>query len=253
MQLSGSALNALYSFAPGQVISQNLKLGQIQLEDAFISKRGDVRAITCGRVEKHAVFHLEQPTTSLIIRTHPVSEVSPQLNYFPPNVLVDHSATGLIFNKRLKYFRMLSKIDPKTFREQVEVFLEESSPTNAFWLLLKLSNLLFTKPHIDLLSRYSERSATAEIKNLRDKIIASVCSRYSSQYLIDKIKPSFSNPDDRLAISCLAAAYTQESFSLLAIKMGLPTNREETVSRIRIQVAREYLDQYDFACRVLSA
>lgn len=249
VQLGGSALNVIYSYEQKEVKSQWLKLGETQLEKAFISRRGDVHIIPCGDVEKHAVLHLEQPTTSLIIRTHSVTEVSPQLNYFPPHVLVDHSATDLVFGKRLKYFRMLRHTAPELFREQVTSFLSEASPTESFWMVLKLADLLFSKEYVSLLQGFMNSCDSDSTRGLRAKLLKSAAARYYSQTLIERMKTKFSNPSDRLLIAVLAASYSPGDYTTLARYVGISETRDEAVSKIRALVPNELRDQYDLACR----
>jgi len=235
LQLQGSALNTIYSFDEETEVSHNLSIGSIKLTEAYISKTGDCRIIPFGRTEKHAVLHLEQPTVSLIVRTHPITELSPQLNYFPPFLRVNHSATDISFNKKIKYFKLLSMIDAETCRSQFLQELKCSSATEQFWLMIKMSEFLYHPGNIDLLQDYVDASETDNEKNLKLKLVSSVTQRRSSQFIIDKIKPLYTESNDRLFLSCLASSYSSEDRTVIFSKMGI-TDVDNKISRFMEEI-----------------
>jgi len=236
LQLQGSALNTIYSFNEEAEVSHNLSMGNIKLTEAYISKAGDCRIIPFGRTEKHAVLHLEQPTISLIVRTHPITELSPQLNYFPPFLRVNHSATDISFNKKIKYFKLLAMMDANTCRSQFLQELKDSSSTEQFWLMMKMSEFLYHPDNIGLLQNYVDTSVTDNEKTLKIKLISSVTLRRSSQFIIDKIKPLYTNFNDRLFLSCLASSYSSEDRAVIFTTMGI-TDVDKRVSRLLEEIS----------------
>ena len=221
LQLEGRSLNAIYSFDEADEVSHNLSLGDIKLSEAYISKKGDCRVIPYGRKEKHAVLHLEKPTTSLIVRTHPVMELSPQLNYFPPGLRVNHSATDILFNKKIKYFRLLNMINATECRAQMLHELKQLSLTEQFWFILKLSKIIYHPANIDLLNEYVNTATSEEEKERKIKVVSAVTLRKTSQFFIDEIKPLFNDNEQRLLLSCLAASYNQEDRTKILHKMEI--------------------------------
>lgn len=231
LQLEGSSLNAIYSFDETDEVSHNLSLGDIKLTEAYISQKGDCRIIPCGRKEKHAVLHLEKPTTSLIVRTHPIMELSPQLNYFPPALRVNHSATDILFNKKIKYFRLLSMIDAAECRAQMLHELKQLSLTEQFWFILKLSKIIYQPDNIDLLSEYVDSGKSEKEKERKIKVVSAVTLRKTSQFFIDEIKPFCDDREQRLLLSCLAASYNQADRDKLLDKLEI-SNFEDTLTSI---------------------
>lgn len=221
LQLEGRSLNAIYSFDETDEVSHNLSLGDIKLSESYISKKGDCRVIPYGRKEKHAVLHLEKPTTSLIVRTHPVMELSPQLNYFPPGLRVNHSATDILFNKKIKYFRLLNMINATECRAQILHELKQLSLTEQFWFILKLSKIIYHPANIDLLNEYVNTATSEEEKERKIKVVSAVTLRKTSQFFIDEIKPLFNDNEQRLLLSCLAASYNQEDRTKIFHKMEI--------------------------------
>ncbi|SFN96863.1 hypothetical protein [Xenorhabdus japonica] len=232
LQLEGSALNTIYSFDEENEVSHNLSMGNIKLTEAYISKKGDCRIIPFGRTEKHAVWHLEKPTISLIVRTHPITELSPQLNYFPPYIRINHSAINIAFNKKIKYFNLLSMIDAKECKNQLLQELKDSSATEQFWLMMKMSEFLYHPDNIDLLQGYIDASKNEDEKSLKLKLVSSVTLRRSSQFIINKVKPLFTKFDDRLFLSCLASSYNQEDRAMIFPEMGIENVEDKLTTLI---------------------
>jgi hypothetical protein len=196
LQLQGRALNVEYSFIPIETVSQNLRRGKLSLDNAFISKQGDMHLIPIGETQKHAVIHIDQPTISLIVRTHPVDEVSPQLNYFAPSLMANHAAADLIVGKRAKYFRLLCKMDPSLFREQLKSSLRDAAPSEALWLILKLHDLILNTQNVEVIKEWRAGSRV----DLAADLLMAVRLRRASQYLLEQIKPQIKNADHRLTL-----------------------------------------------------
>lgn len=224
-QLSGTGFNAIYTYEEEECISQHLRVGKIGLSTVQLSQKGDVRVIPSGREEKHAVLHIEQPTISLIIRTHPVIDLSPQLNYFPPYLLMDHSAIDNVFNKEIKFFQLLFLQNQELAKSKILEAMGAASMTQCFWYLMKLSNIILSPSHIDMLSIFINQSNTDSERKLKEKLITSTVARKSSQYIIDEVKPLFQDRSTRLFLAGLAASYNiqekQKIFSILNIDYDL--------------------------------
>lgn len=233
LQLEGTALNALYSFDDEkEVLSQTLRFGEVKLAGAELSRKGDIRVIPYGRAEKHAVVHVERPTVSLIVRTHPVADISPQLNYFPPHVLANHSASDIALNKRVKYFKLLAEMDAARFRSELLETLVNSSRTEGFWLLMKLGQLVFKPGRVELLRDWLAASPSPEEREIRGKIVAAVAARKSSQFIVDRVKPLFRDHETRLFLAGLSAAYNIEERGRMMKVLGLEYD-EAMIAAIR--------------------
>lgn len=251
LQLEGTALNALYSFEnESEVLSQTLRFGSVKLIGAELSRKGDVRVIPYGRAEKHAVTHIERPTISLIVRTHPVADISPQLNYFPPSVLANHSASDIPLNKRVKYFKLLAEMDAAQFKSQLLETLEQSSHTESFWLLMKLGGLIFKPGRVELLRDWAGVCAPPQERATREKIIAAVAARKSSQFIVDRVKPLFRDYETRLFLAGLSAAYSLEERARMMGMLGLEYSADK-VEAIRKALPAPVAAEFASCLRIL--
>ncbi len=88
--LHGSSVHSTYSFTPKKVASERLIIGQTEFISAELLNRGDVRTILPGDKLIHALFHLDRPSVSLVVRTSPKLHLErPQYAYLKPFVAFD--------------------------------------------------------------------------------------------------------------------------------------------------------------------
>jgi hypothetical protein len=85
--LEGSSLHCSYRFRreEGGRLNANLMGGELSLHHAELLRRGDTRAIHEGSRSIHSLFHLDQPTVTIVVRT--IAEPSePQYNFQKPGL-----------------------------------------------------------------------------------------------------------------------------------------------------------------------
>jgi hypothetical protein len=79
--LSGESVHSSWNFALSQVVTDAFHLGETTLKDVEILGTGDVRTIVAGREFIHSLFHLEQPSVTLVARTNHSMLRGPQFDY----------------------------------------------------------------------------------------------------------------------------------------------------------------------------
>ncbi len=67
--LEGSSLQSRWRFIEESRMGRTMKIGDVTLRDWELLKAGDVRPIYQGVESAHALFHLQYPSLSLVIRT----------------------------------------------------------------------------------------------------------------------------------------------------------------------------------------
>jgi hypothetical protein len=88
--LWGSSLHVRYSFATGETLSDgHLLAGQLTMEGPEILWTGDVRPIVGGFDFIHALFHLERPSVTIVVRNKSSDLGYPQYDYRLPGLGVD--------------------------------------------------------------------------------------------------------------------------------------------------------------------
>jgi hypothetical protein len=102
--LDGVNLHTRYSFEPRQVISPTLQVGDVRLTHAELLGAGDVVPIDADL--KHNVFHLDEPSATLVIRSK-ADGPDPQFDYFTPSVAFDPFHVDEVIMRRVQVLRLL--------------------------------------------------------------------------------------------------------------------------------------------------
>ena len=85
--LVGSSFHSVYEFNEHERISSRLLLGDTRLKRAELLRTGDVRPIHSGRSGlAHALFHLDRPSVTVVVRNGSEPWARPQYELEPPHV-----------------------------------------------------------------------------------------------------------------------------------------------------------------------
>lgn len=87
--IHGSSIHSQYDFKTNEVVNMFTEIGEINLEQCELLKVGDVSEIKSGREFIHALFHLDQPSATIVVRTHRSPLDLPQFDYRKPFLAVD--------------------------------------------------------------------------------------------------------------------------------------------------------------------
>jgi hypothetical protein len=87
--LEGSSVHSTYDFEQHDRVSSHMLLGDVQFRACEVLERGDVRRIEAGRRFIHALFHLDRPSVSIVVRTFSEPDRNPQYMYLRPGLAVD--------------------------------------------------------------------------------------------------------------------------------------------------------------------
>jgi hypothetical protein len=87
--LSGSSVHASYAFDVAEEVHPQLQVGKTRLRSIELLARGDTRVILPHPQFAHALFHLEQPSTTIVVRLPSDPAFSPAMLYLPPGLAMD--------------------------------------------------------------------------------------------------------------------------------------------------------------------
>jgi len=139
--LSGSSVHGSYRFDVTETISPQFLLGHTRLEHMELLRQGDTRRILPGRAGVHSLFHLDHPSTTIVVRTHNDPSHRPQLYYVAPHVAID----GFFHDRSLKLRqRCLSaawRMDPDRLEPLTEAAIADADPMRLFVLLSSYADL----------------------------------------------------------------------------------------------------------------
>jgi hypothetical protein len=133
--LDGTSLHARYRFDPRRRVSARMALGDLRLDRAELLARGDVVPITNDLI--HALFHLEVPSATVVVRTSSDVEAGPQYDYRPPGLAIDPFDRDPVLIRTIQALAFARRADPARFVERAAALAERSDLPTCFEVLLE--------------------------------------------------------------------------------------------------------------------
>lgn len=156
-QLAGQSLNVDYEFVE-EAQHDGLAAGELMVSSAKLWRPGDRSVVEPGRKAPHNVCHIDIPTVSLLIRTHPDPAFGPQWNYFPPGIAGSYGVATPSFRKHVQALRLLARDSRNDFRRAFNRFCETRTKRELLFGLVKMIDFLFDVDKVDLVRELAERS-----------------------------------------------------------------------------------------------
>lgn len=134
--LHGSSIQTTYAFKPEKIASDRVVVGEASFLKSELLSRGDIRPIHHGDRLIHALFHLDRPSVSVVVRTSTkMSVFRPQYNYLKPYLALDdfEVPNRLVIQTRL--LDSLAKTDVSSFWKAARVICSHGDPFTLFRVL----------------------------------------------------------------------------------------------------------------------
>jgi hypothetical protein len=109
--LSGSSIHARYRFELRERINCRMAFGDLSLQELELLPAGAVRSIRAGNTFIHSLFHLDRPSTSVVVRTLAEPDMSPQFEYRLPSLAIDKLNTRPTTRRQLQLLELLLRIE----------------------------------------------------------------------------------------------------------------------------------------------
>jgi hypothetical protein len=139
--LHGSSIHSWYEFEPAEHFNMFYETGSLSLKVCQLFELGDVQEIWAGRSYIHSLFHLDQPSATLIIRTDRSPLHSPQFNYHKPGLAVDPFFEQPTTIKQAQILAAYIRAGREDADVLVREYLSEADLQTTFNLLLHLRSL----------------------------------------------------------------------------------------------------------------
>jgi hypothetical protein len=133
--LSGSSVHGRYSFSIAEKVSPDFYIGDTRLEHIELLERGDTRPILPGWRLNHALFHLDHPSTTVVIRTHVQKEYLPQLSLYPPHLAFNEYVEERSLLVRQRALGAAARMDPASLEPLAEEVMAHADPRSLYLLL----------------------------------------------------------------------------------------------------------------------
>lgn len=131
--LCGSSVHSRYKFELTNDLSKEFKLGHVDLVSAEILRKGDICTIAPGGSFIHALFHMDRPSISVVVRTNSVPTA--QFAYIKPHVAFDPFHEDNVLKVRTRLLESLRFSDHDMFWKYANLLLRDASYSTLFNVL----------------------------------------------------------------------------------------------------------------------
>jgi hypothetical protein len=112
--MAGSSIHSKYSFHEDQRFTNRVRAGRLVLNDLAVLETGAIQPIRAGDGLIHSLFHLEQPSVSIVVRTGQAPNRPIQFSYEQPGLAYDPFHRDPLTIKRIQSLEMLHVMgDPR--------------------------------------------------------------------------------------------------------------------------------------------
>lgn len=140
--LEGASIHGQYGFETTRVVNPHFRLGRLRLERCERFERGAVQPIAPGSDYIHRLFHLDQPSATIVVRTLSSPEHQPQFSYDPPSVAYDPFFEDAATTKRLQCLGALFRAGDPSAVETARAWIADADLHTAFLVLSALRRAL---------------------------------------------------------------------------------------------------------------
>lgn len=138
----GGSLHSSYRFAQRERINFHCALGDLTLDRTEWLQVGAIKEIRGGSAFIHALFHLENPSATIVVRTNGLPLALPQFSYHKPFLALDPFFDDATFVKKRQFVGMLLNTRRPDADKLITELLENSDFHSAAEMLRFLQSIL---------------------------------------------------------------------------------------------------------------
>jgi hypothetical protein len=144
--LGGESLQVGYGYTPSIRVNSRLSVGKLERKSACVLERGDVQRIIAGPQGAHALFHLERPSATLIVRTRMDARAQPQLTYHWPCYAIDPFFDDDAIGRKCQLLALVHETNKDSFQPIATELLASLDLESTVRVLLYLRQLNLGMP-----------------------------------------------------------------------------------------------------------
>jgi hypothetical protein len=222
---TGRSVHGRYRFTTRERLADGVTAGDLELIEVRVLDAGSVTAIPAGADLIHSAFHLDNPSMTVIVRTHDTGE--PEYTYLPPGLAYDPAARGETLHKRLQLLDTLHHADHPSYRDCVELALDSTGLYEGMEVLLRIHNHRLPPSELDdFTARFVKRQGEAA-----RTVVEAVREQRRRSYLLAH-RATVRDPDVRYVLACLLNAFDRGSF-VRQLELGPPGARDSVATCLR--------------------
>lgn len=221
--LQGSSIHSWYEWNRREAVNTFTEIGDMDLEVCELLEVGDIQPIWAGKRYIHALFHLDQPSATIVVRTDKSPLYLPQYAYYKPHLAIDPFFEQVVTTKKLQSLTALIRAGRPDADEQIVKLIENSDFQTAYLILSQAHGFLRAggMDQIFGLARPDERfgrflDAAARRHGELAGVFPAIFSYREKQDEIVRQRGIVTNPEHRFFLALLLNAEGRERiFSLI--------------------------------------
>ena len=196
--LAGSSVHSQYQFDVLQPLAKELQLGHVRYLSSELLKKGDLRTIS-GSSFIHALFHLDRPSVSVVVRTK-ATRKTVQYNYLTPHVALDPLFQDPLITIRLRLLDSLQSVRSEQLWDYAERLITEQAPWTAYHALATAYKL--SRPNASRWQQLVEKAKAIWGQQNVEWMLASV--KFEERSLkLSRLRSVVHDPDYRFLLALL--------------------------------------------------
>ena len=144
--LMGSSIHSSHEFERREAVNTFCEIGDMSLKVCELLEVGAVQEIRAGKQYIHSLFHLEQPSATIVVRTDRSPLHLPQYQYFKPGLAVDTFFKQPTTTKKLQALAALFRAKHADADRLAANLLSGSDLQTSFTILSDIRALLKIRP-----------------------------------------------------------------------------------------------------------
>lgn len=140
--LMGSSIHSWYEWTCREVVNTFAEIGDMHLKVCELLEVGDVQEIWDGKQYIHSLFHLDEPSATIVVRTDRSPLHLPQFSYQKPSLAIDPFFEQETTTKKLQMISALIRAKHPDADRQIADLLNKSDLQTSFSILTQMRHLL---------------------------------------------------------------------------------------------------------------
>lgn len=133
--LHGSSIHSWYEWERREPVNTFTEIGEMDLKVCELLEVGDIQPIWAGKRYIHALFHLDQPSATIVVRTDKSPLYLPQFSYHKPHLAVDPFFEQVGTTKKLQSLTALIRAGRSDADEHIVKLIENSDFQTTYLVL----------------------------------------------------------------------------------------------------------------------
>lgn len=139
---AGSSIHSSYEFFQDDHVNVFMQFGRLDLKVCELLKVGDVQEIAAGKDYIHSLFHLDDPSVTIVVRTKNSPMFLPQYSYHKPHLAVDPFFVQNSMTRKIQSMSAMLKAKRPDADEKIAAMLAECDIHQTFQILSSLRPML---------------------------------------------------------------------------------------------------------------